>query len=74
MTRRQIEEQMHVKERNEKERIRIERERPTIEMIKQLLLEIEKKYTEAGYICRKAWDLKYPRDVAIERIKKCETS
>ena len=73
MTRHQLEEQALAKERENKEKVRLERERPSIERIKQLLLEMEKKYTETGYICRKAWEHRYQRDTTIQMIKKSET-
>ena len=72
MTRRQIDEQYAQEQRDKKEKERIENERPSLEALKVILLDIEQAYTDWATSLNREWELKYVRDLAKDQIRKAD--
>jgi hypothetical protein len=68
LTRRQLEELAFQNERDEKLKRRLERERPSMEGVKALILDIESAYTDWATPLSREWELKYMRDMTREQI------
>lgn len=49
------------------------REKPSLECIKQILLDLEAKYTEFGVKYKREWEIQYIRELTRSSIKKSDS-
>ena len=59
--------------RDKAEKERLENERPSLESIKAMLLDIEQAFTDWATPLNREWELKYVRDLTRDQIRKAET-
>ena len=58
--------------REKAEKERIQNEKPTLESIKAMLLDIEQAFTDWASPLNREWELKYVREMTRDQIRKAE--